>query len=53
MFWVGRSANAAAYGQAWDTWRNDLKDPTSVASKLSALFQACSTNIGRRGYDTN
>jgi hypothetical protein len=51
MFWVGRTANAAAYGKAWDTWRNDLTDPTSVASKLWARFLACSTNIGRRGYD--
>ena len=53
MFWVGRSANAAAYGEAWDTWRKDLSNPNSVASKLWTRFQECSTNISRRGYDTN
>ena len=51
LFWVGRSANAAAYGKAWDQWRDDLEDPSSVASKLWARFLDCSTNIGRRGYD--
>ena len=53
MFWIGRSKDAATYGKAWDTWRNDLADPSSVASKLWARFQECSTNIGRRGYDIN
>lgn len=51
MFWVGRSANAAAFGKAWDTWRDAQADPSSVPSKLWARFQGCSTNIGRRGYD--
>jgi hypothetical protein len=51
LFWVGRSENAAAYGNAWDQWRNDLADPDSTASKLWARFLECSTNIGRRGYD--
>jgi hypothetical protein len=53
MYWVGRSANAAAYGKAWDTWRSGLGDPSSVAAKLWARFQVCSTNVARRGYDTN
>ena len=51
LFWVGRSDNAAAYGKAWDQWRDDLTDPDSVAAKLWARFLECSTNIGRRGYD--
>lgn len=51
LFWVGRSANAAAYGKAWDQWRDDLENPDSVAAKLWARFLECSTNIGRRGYD--
>jgi hypothetical protein len=51
LFWVGRSANAEAYGKAWDQWRDDLMDPDTVAAKLWARFLACSTNIGRRGYD--
>ncbi len=51
LFWVGRTDNAAAFGNAWDQWRNDLTDPESVASKLWARFLDCSTNVGRRGYD--
>jgi len=51
LFWVGRSKNAAAFGKAWDTWRDDLADPDSTASKLWARFLECSTNVGRRGYD--
>jgi hypothetical protein len=52
LFWVGRSANAATFGAAWDQWNEDLMDPDSTASKLWARFLECSTNIGRRGYDT-
>ncbi len=51
MYWVGRTDNAAGFGKAWDQWRDDLEDPNSVASKLWARFLACSTNVGRRGYD--
>lgn len=51
LFWVGRSADAAAYGKAWDTWRDELTDPDSVAGKLAARFSECSTEISRRGYD--
>jgi hypothetical protein len=51
LFWVGRSDNAAAFGKAWDQWRNDLMNPDTVAAKLWARFVECSTNVGRRGYD--
>ena len=51
LFWVGRSDNAAAFGKAWDQWRDDLMDPGSIASKLWARFLDCSVNVGRRGYD--
>ena len=51
LFWVGRSDNAAAFGNAWDQWRNDLTDSESVASKLWVRFLDCSTNVARRGYD--
>ncbi|MDH3647771.1 MAG: hypothetical protein OER80_13465 [Gammaproteobacteria bacterium] len=51
LYWVGRTANAAAFGKAWDQWRNDLGDANSVASKLWARFQACSKNMSRTGYD--
>lgn len=51
LFWIGRTDNAAAFGKAWDRWRDDLANPDSVASKLWARFLKCSTNVGRRGYD--
>jgi hypothetical protein len=51
LYWVGRSDNAAAFGKAWDQWRDDLADPNSDAAKLWARFLECSTNVGRRGYD--
>ena len=50
-FWVGSSANAAAFGAAWDAWRDDLADPKSTPSKLWARFQNCSTNMQRQSYD--
>lgn len=52
VYWVGRSADAAAFGKAWDQWRTDLGNPDSVAAKLWARFVECSTNVARRGYDT-
>jgi hypothetical protein len=52
VFWVGRSANAAAFGKAWDTWRDALGNPDSVPAKLWARLAACSTNVSRTGYDT-
>jgi hypothetical protein len=51
IFWVGRSKDVASFGKAWDTWRNELANPNSVAAKLWARFTACSTNLARRGYD--
>jgi len=51
LYWVGRSANAAAFGKAWDTWRDELNDPDSVAGKLAARFSECSMNVSRRSYD--
>ncbi|TFG84911.1 MAG: hypothetical protein E4H19_09490 [Chromatiales bacterium] len=51
-YWVGRTKDAAAFGAAWDAWRNQIADPQSVAGKLSARFLACTTNLSRRGYDT-
>jgi hypothetical protein len=51
MYWVGRTEDAATFGKAWDAWRDELEDPDSLASKLSARFEACETNQSRRGYD--
>jgi len=52
MFWVGRSANAAAFGKAWDTWRDALAKADSVPAKLNARLAACSTNVSRSGFDS-
>ena len=51
LYWLGTSANAAAFGKAWDAWRDGQADADSVPAKLAARFAACSQNIGRRGYD--
>ena len=51
IFWVGRAASAAAFGAAWDAWRDALPDSGSVAAKLWARIQKCSVNQSRSGYD--
>lgn len=51
VYWLGRSASAESFGKAWDTWRDELSDPKSVAAKLQARFEKCSDDQGRRGYD--
>ena len=50
LFWVGRSSNAASFGQAWDAWQSESADPDSVAAKLVARFAQCSTETARRSY---
>jgi hypothetical protein len=51
MYWLGTAKNAAAFGAAWDSWRDALGDPESVPSKLWTRFQVCSDNLSRYGYD--
>ena len=51
IFWLGRSAGAEAFGKAWDTWRNELTDPKSFASKLRARFDKCSDSESRSGFE--
>lgn len=51
MYWLGRSADAATFGKAWDTWRDAQADPDSTPAKLAARFAKCTENLGRRGYD--
>ncbi len=51
LYWLGTTKDAASFGKAWDTWRDALSDPDSTPAKLWARFQACSTNVGRWGYD--
>jgi len=51
VFWIGRTANATAFGAAWDAWRDALPDATTTAAKLQVRFDKCSTNDSRRSYD--
>ena len=51
IYWVGRSANAEAFGKAWDTWRDSLSDPKSAAAKLNARLEKCGSTEARRSYD--
>ena len=51
MYWLGTSANAAAFGKAWDAWRDAQSDMDSVPARLQARFATCTENLGRRGYD--
>ena len=51
VYWLGMSANAAAFGKAWDAWRDAQGDADSVPAKLSARFAECAENLGRRSYD--
>ena len=51
MYWLGTSANAAAFGKAWDAWRDAQADADSVPAKLQARFGDCEINVSRTGYD--
>ncbi|MEO1251468.1 MAG: hypothetical protein AAFW81_03875 [Pseudomonadota bacterium] len=50
-FWIGISADAAAFGAAYNAWRDGLADPRSTPAKLWDRFQKCSTNLSRDGYE--
>lgn len=50
-YWLGTSENAAAFGAAWDAWRDALGDPDSAPARLWARFLECTENLGRWGYD--
>jgi len=51
VHWIGHTSSAESFGKAWDTWRTELSDPKSVASKLNERFEKCVINGTRRGYD--
>lgn len=51
FWWIGKTKDAAAFGAAWDAWRNALSDPNSTEAKLQARFDKCSTDTSRSGYD--
>lgn len=50
-YWVGTTKNAAAFGAAWDAWRDALGNPSTDAAKLQARFTECSVNVSRDSYD--
>lgn len=50
-FWIGTSADAAAFGAAWDAWRDGQADAKSEPAKLQARFDKCSKNLRRTSYD--
>lgn len=51
LYWLGETSNAAAFGSAWDTWRDALADPKTPEAKLQARFDACGAIVTREGYD--
>ena len=51
IFWLGRTANAEAFGKAWDTWRDERANPMSVAAKLQTRFNECGDNVSRSSFD--
>ncbi len=51
LYWMGRAADAATFGTAWDIWRDSQSDANSVPAKLQARFSKCSKNVARSSYD--
>ncbi len=51
LYFIGKTANAAAFGSAWDAWRDAQADANSIPAKLQARFNTCSINKTRSGYD--
>lgn len=52
MYWMGRTANAQAFGKAWDAWRDAQADEKSAPSKLQARLNECANpNVARSGFD--
>jgi hypothetical protein len=49
-FWVGRIANAEAFGKGLDAWHTAQADPNSTAAKLMARLRECTTIERRAGY---
>lgn len=51
LYWLGRSADTAAFGAAYDAWEEQIKDPNSVAGQLNARLLECNGPWGGRyGY---
>lgn len=52
FYWVGRIANAQAFGKGLDAWNAAQSDPNSVPAKLTARFRECVVNQSRAGFMT-
>jgi hypothetical protein len=52
FFWVGRSANAEAFGKGLDAWTAAQADSNSAPAKLMARFRECSTSESRAAFKT-
>jgi hypothetical protein len=50
FYWVGRVANAEAFGKGLDAWTAAQADPNSLPAKLMARFRECTTNVSRAGF---
>ncbi|MDT8410737.1 MAG: hypothetical protein RQ741_14170 [Wenzhouxiangellaceae bacterium] len=51
-YWLGRSADNAAFGKAADAWLAGQADADSVPAQLNARFGECQSNSTRRAYGT-
>jgi hypothetical protein len=51
MYWLGTSANTAAFGKDWDAWRDAQRDANSRPTNLQARISECGDSITRHGYD--
>jgi hypothetical protein len=52
FYWVGRAANAEAFGKGLDDWNAAQADTNSGPAKLMARFRECTTASSRAGYVT-
>lgn len=52
FYWVGRTANAQAFGKGLDEWNAAQADPNSGPAKLMARFRECTTSSSRAGFMT-
>ena len=49
--WLGLSANAGAFGKAYDSWTAEVAKAGTVPSGLSKRFGECTELVNRRSYD--
>jgi hypothetical protein len=51
FYWIGRAANAEAFGKGLDAWVAAQADSNSAPAKLMARFNECATGESRSGYN--